>query len=281
MVRFQLIQGRLGLDAPRHRKGSQQRDEHGEYENITVTAERGIPSLHYVYKSNEQQVSLSVHQAHSLRIESWLIDSDERSVLKQPLYGPIAFSIRRGELDDQHEGPTLIHVRHSDPVSFDRHYGLLIERMLHGQSLQQISSNTEGIVLSRLCSESMPALEAVREQVDKLRSPRRGIRASAERQLLSWGTPVVAALNSISQQDLDSEQQARIHAIIKRLRPRVEDTPASLAKLLAGDREYWNSIASRLDPDQFVLANRHLKQLGVEPIEIQGGPVERIAAARD
>jgi hypothetical protein len=281
MVRFQLIQGRLGLDAPRHRKGSQQRDENGEYENITVTAERGIPSLHYVYKSAEQQLTLSVHQARSLRIESWLINADERSVLTQPVLSPIKFSIRRGDLDDQYEGATLIHIRHSDAVGFDRHYGLLIERMLHGKSLQQISHNTEGIVLSRLGNAAAPNLDLVREQVDRLRSPRRATRTSAERQLLSWGTPVVSALHSIPRQDLDAEQRARIHAITQRLRPRVDDTPASLAKLLSGDRAYWNGIASRLDRDQFVMANRHLERLGVEPIEVQSKPVERIAAARD
>lgn len=281
MVRFQLIQGRLGLDAPRHRKGSQQRDQNGEYENITVTAERGIPSLHYVYKTNDQQVTLSVHRAHSLRIESRLIDTDERSVLAQRLDGPIEFSIQRGDLDDRYEGATLIHVRHADPNSFDRHYGLLIQRMLHGKSLQQISHETEGIVLNRLHVQDAPNRDLVREQVDRLRSPRRATRSAAERQLLNWGTPVVAALHSIPTRELDAEQQARIRAITHRLRPRVEDTPASLAKLFAGDRTYWNAIAARLDGNQLVLVNRHLEQLGAGPIATQNKPEERIAAAGD
>jgi hypothetical protein len=210
-----------------------------------------------------------------------LIDTDERSVLAQRLDGPIEFSIQRGDLDDRYEGATLIHVRHADPNSFDRHYGLLIQRMLHGKSLQQISHETEGIVLNRLHVQDAPNRALVREQVDRLRSPRRATRSAAERQLLNWGTPVVAALHSIPTRELDAEQQARIRAITHRLRPRVEDTPASLAKLFAGDRTYWNAIAARLDGNQLVLVNRHLEQLGAGPIATQNKPEERIAAAGD
>ncbi len=281
MVRFQLIQGRLGLDPPRHRKGSQQREQNGRYEHLTVTAERGIPSLHYVCKSADQHLTLSVHQAKSIRIESWLTDSDERSVLTQPAHGPITLTIQRGDLNDRYQGPTLIHLRYLDQVDFDRHHGLLIQRMLRGKSLESISRATERITLEQLGNSIAPRLELVREQVEMLRSPRRAARVSAERQLLAWGTPIVSALRTIPKQDLDSEQLARISAIAQRLRPRVEDTPASLAKFLASDRDYWIAIAANLDRNQFQLVGQHLDQLGAEPISLQTKPAERIAAAGD
>ncbi|NNE00493.1 MAG: hypothetical protein HKN47_24520, partial [Pirellulaceae bacterium] len=67
VVRFQLIQGRLALDSPRHRKGSQSRDQEGVYESITVTASRGIPSMHYVYQTPQQHLTLSVENARHIR----------------------------------------------------------------------------------------------------------------------------------------------------------------------------------------------------------------------
>lgn len=59
MVRFQLIQGRLCLNCPQHRKGTQSRDELGISESITVTSERGLPSLHYVLQTTEQHPRLT------------------------------------------------------------------------------------------------------------------------------------------------------------------------------------------------------------------------------
>jgi hypothetical protein len=281
MVRFQMIQGRLCLDVPRHRKGSQQREIDGQCENITVTAQRGIPSLHYVYKSNHQQVTLSVDQARSIRVESWLVESDERSVLTQPDIGPVVLLIRRGDLHDRYEGASLLHVRHLDVAGFDRHFGLLTQRMMRGESLHEISDATQQLVFKQIGTTSAPTLQAVQEQVENLRSKKRANRVSAERQLLSWGTPIIPALRWIDQRDLDAQQKAKVQSIAKRLRPRATDTPASLARLMAGDRTYWTAISSRLDRDQVRLVSQHLERLGVKPIEFQTEPVERIAAAND
>ncbi len=281
VVRFQLIQGRLCLDPPRHRKGSQQRDENGVYENITVTAERGIPSLHYVYQSGHQHLTMSVHQARSMRIESWLVDADERSVLVQPDVGQIKFSIRRGDLHDNHTGATLIHVRHADHLAFDRHYGLLIQGMLRGESLQMLSDLAEQLAVQQINRGPTPTLKSIEMEVEQLRAPRRAARVAAERRLLAWGTPVVSTLMALPAADLDPEQRARLQSITQQLRPRVGDTPASLAKLLVNDRTYWTAVARRLDADQIQLANRHLKSFGVDPLIIQGEPITRIAAANE
>lgn len=281
VVLFQLIQGRLGLDPPRHRKGSQRHEENGLYENITVTALRGIPSLHYLYRSEQQQITVSVQQARSIRIESWLTDCDERSVLVQPKYGEVTFSIRRGDLHDHHSGATLIHLRHTDSESFDRHYGLLIERMLRGESLQVLCDLAGQLAIDQIDNDSTPTLELIEAQVEQLRSSRRSVRVSGERQLLSWGTPIVPALIVLSAGDLDTEQSARLRSIADRLRPRVGDTPSSLAKLLVNDRTYWAVVADRLGREQFQLANRHLERFGADPLLNRTEPTERIAVAND
>ena len=82
-VRFQLIQGRLQLDSPRHRKGAQQQREGKVYESITVTASLGKPSLHYVLQTPRQDLTLSVQQASRVRIESLLHRTGERAILDQ------------------------------------------------------------------------------------------------------------------------------------------------------------------------------------------------------
>ncbi len=279
VVRFQLIQGRLCLDAPRHRKGSQNRDEKGVYESITVTAERGIPSLHYVCQTPEHQLTLSVQKANSVRIESWLPKTSERSVLIQPEIGSITWTHSHGDLNQQYEGSTLLHIRHADPTNFDLHCGLLIQRLLRGQSLLSLSDATKTEMLNQIAGTRLPDVVAIQECVDQLRSRRRSQRMAAERQLLAWGTPIIPAIHQLSEDDLDAEQAQRLRCILNRLRPRVDDSPSTLAKLLVNDQTYWSGIASSLSGNQLSLANDHLERFGVEPIAVSTTPEARIAAS--
>lgn len=281
VVRFQLIQGRLCLDAPRHRKGCQNREEDGVYESITVTAERGIPSLHYVCQTADHHLTLSVQNADAARIESWFPKTGERSVLEQPGLGVIAWAQSRGDLNQLYQGATLLHVRHADPVSFDLHYGLLVQRLLRGQSLELLSEATQRAMLDQAAHASFPDVTSIHACVDQLRSKHRWSRIAAERQLLAWGTPIIPAIGRLNAGDLDAEQATRLRLILRRLQPPIDDTPATLAKLLVNDQAYWASIAGGLDHDQLQLANHHLARFGVEPIGVPAAPEQRIATACD
>jgi len=153
--------------------------------------------------------------------------------------------------------------------------------MLRGESLQNLCDLARKSAIEQIDNESTPTLKSVQTQVEQLRSSRRSVRVLAERQLLCWGTPIVPALIDLASGDLDAEQQARLQAITVRLRPRVGDTPSSLAKLLVNDRSYWNAVAGGLGREEFQLANRHLERLGVDPLSDQSEPIERIAVAND
>ncbi len=281
VVRFQLVQGRLCLDCPRHRKGSQNCEEEGIYESITVTAERGIPSLHYVCQSAEHHLTLSVQRANAMRIESWFPLTGERSVLDQPEFGKVTWVHTRGELKDEYEGTNLLHLRHADCVTFDQHFGFLIERLLRGKSLRSLSRATELEMLKKIESASTLDSERIQRCVDQLRSGRRAKRIEAERQLLAWGTPIIPTLHHMMDGDVDAEQRERMRVIMKRLRPLTDDTPATLAKLFINDRSYWARIATGLQGDQLQLANHHLQGFGFQPIELGNEPVNRIATSSE
>ncbi len=100
----------------------------------------------------------------------------------------------------------------------------------------------------------------------------------ADRRLLSWGTPIVPMLRKSLKGDLDPEQRDRLKAILRRLRPYEDDTPATLAMLFINDEVYWNQIAVNLDATQIQVANNHLVQYGASPINLDQAPDERIAA---
>ncbi len=277
VVRFQLVQGRLCLDCPRHRKGSQSCDENGVFESITVTAERGIPSLHYVCQSDRHQLTLSVQEAKAMRIESWFPQSGERAVLNQPAVGQLTWHHTREDHTDQYQGTNLLHLRHANPDAFDHHFGWLIQRLLRGESLRTISESTQQIMLEELPLDSPINQDEVRQCVEQLRASRRATRIDAERQLLAWGTLIVPSLRNMLEGDLDTEQRERSRHLNTRLRPMIPDTPATLAKLLVNDHAYWYRIAGGLTDEQLRLANRHLTQFCAQPIELTSQPVYRIA----
>jgi hypothetical protein len=281
VVRFQLIQGRLCLDAPRHRKGCQNRDQEGIYESITVTAQRGIPSMHYVCKTPTHHLTLSVQRAESVRIESWFPKLAERAVLEQPALGPITWTHHRGDLSDEYTGATMLHIRGADATSFDSHYGPLIERLLRGHSLQALTIATHRALLKQLDTASLPDRVSIQDCVHALRSTRRARRIAAQRQLLAWGTPIIPAIHGLRPEDLDSEQLSRLTHVLKLLRPRVDDTPSTLAKLLINDRVYWESISAALSRDQLAIANRHLVRFDSQPLVPQSEPEQRIARATE
>lgn len=276
VVKFQLVQGRFCLDAPRHRKGSQNRDANGVYESITVTAERGIPSLHYVCQTPQHHLTLSVQQARDVRIESWFPALSERAVLEQPEHGPICWTHSRGDLADEYHGATLLHIRHADADNFDLHFGLLAERLLRGKSLRCLSETTKSEMLSQL-GEATPEVDQVIECVNQLGSRSRARRVAAERQLLTWGTRIIPTLSRLESSDLDQEQQNRIRSILRRLRLPVNDTPATLATMLLCDRTYWEAIAGDLTKENLHLTNQHLKRTGLAVIEVTDQPEHRVA----
>ncbi len=280
-VRFQLIQGRLLLDPPRHRQGSQSREEPGIYESITVTARRGLPSLHYICQSEYQHLTLSVQDASTLRIESLLKATGERALLIQPAFGPIEWQSSRGELSQKLTATTLLHLRHQDSVGFDEHLEPMIRRALRGRSLAELAHSTQQQMVRHTDSEhALPnrtSIKQVTSLIADLASPHRSLRVQAERELLVMGTVILPIVQSMNPIDFDVEQRHRIRRIIHQLRPISDDTPATLALMLVNDRQYWEGLSHMLPPEQLANVNSHLTLIGLASITLPDRPAAQIA----
>lgn len=148
---------------------------------------------------------------------------------------------------DHRHGATLLHLRECDPDNFDLHFGPLIACLLPGRSLSLLIDETHLARVEQARRGGTPALTEIKGMVESLTAPTVVQRSHAHRQLLEWETPVIPVLLSISNDDLNAEQRARIRDIRNRLRPCVDDTPASLAKLFVNDESYWEVTAHRLD----------------------------------
>lgn len=268
MVRFQLIQGRLCLNCPQHRKGTRSRDESGISESIMVTSEQGVPSLHYVLQTSEQQLTLNVQHAGNVRLESRFLKSGQRAIVEQPDFGMIRWSLWDNEQTETRNGATLLHLREQEPEVFDRHFGPLITCLLRGRSLDLLTAETSLAMVKQVSRGGTPSATDIKIMVESLSAPTFVQRSCAHRQLLKWGTPVIPVLQTSWNDELNAEQKVRIRDIRNRLRAFVDDTPASLAKLLVNDRSYWEVTAHRFSEVQIILANRHLVLFGASPLSV-------------
>ncbi len=278
LVRFQFIQGRLCLNCPQHRKGTQSRDEPGLHESIAVTSEQGIPSLHYVFQTAEQHLTLNVQHAGKVRLESQCLQTGERVILEQPAIGMVRCFRTGSRWSDQFEGSTLLHVRQQDPDGFDQHFGPLISCLLRGRSLSAITRETSLAMLAQARRGGTPTCVQIESMIDLLSAPTVAQRSHAHRQLLKWGTPVIPVLQALTSDELDAEQRARLGDIRFRLWSCLDDTPASLAKLLVNDKSYWEVIVHQLNEEQVRLADRHLVHFGVSPLAPVTTAEHRVAA---
>ena len=281
VARFQLIQGRLCLDAPRHRKGAQHQETNGVFESITITAQRGIPSVHYIHRCERHEILLSVRDATAVRIESTLGVGKETAVIDQPAdptpgRHQIEWTVTISDRVIRHRGGTLLHLRSSDPERFDRHYGPLLRRLLRGRTIHSLSVQTDRALLARIERLDAIDLQTVNSAIDQLAAPNVATRRKAQRRLLSMGAPILPIIFSRSTIDLDAEQNARLQAIASALRPLDDDTPETLSALLLYDADHWSKIASRLTQDQVALANAHLSRIGSKPLSVTG-VVHRVA----
>lgn len=277
MVRFQFIQGRLCLNCPQHRKGTQSRDEPGVSESITVTSEGGVPSLHYLLQTTEQQLTLNVQHAGNVRMESRFLKSTQRAIVEQPVFGMIRWSLSDSGHTETRSGATLLHLREHDPDAFDLHFGPLIACLLRGRSLIMLMDETSLAMVEQARRGGTPSVAEIKDMVESLSAPTVVQRSYAHRRLLKWGTPVIPVLHTLWNDDLNVEQRARIRDIRNSLRTFVDDTPASLAKLLVNDRSYWELTAHRFNEGQVMLANRHLEQFGVAPLRVVSTAAHRVA----
>ena len=265
VVRFLLIQGRICLDPPRHRKGAQSSRKNGVYESVSVTAKRGIPSVHYVSKTNHQNLTLIVQDAHAMRMESEFLGRDDDRqycVITQPASGPITISCTSDNQSHEWTGSTLIHVRGVHPVLFDQHFGPLMTRMLHGHSMKELSDRTRAAALAELHSPIRITESEIDRWVVGLGSDQRRQRIDAQRKLINAGTLAIPILRSRQKagpeaENLDAEQMARINRILVQLRSQSPDRPRSLAKLLVNDPSYWSILADRISIEEQQLVVSH------------------------
>ncbi|MEO1525351.1 MAG: hypothetical protein AAFX06_07935 [Planctomycetota bacterium] len=269
-ARFRLQSGRLVLDPIQYRKGTQKRERDGRSETIVLSSAQGVPSLHYTSEDDYQRVQMLAEHGKSLRIESTILATGEVGVYTQVVGEPIVFRTQRGnaQLNGEVQGKTLLHIVGQDEAGFQVHLESLLTRMLRGRSVLAITLQTHQYLsknLTKLPAISINELESI---IEELRHPEITHRRDASRKLAELGSLASPFLvSALRRDDLDSEQRARIEHVVRRSDRYDEDTVTSLAFLLSTDRHHWSIIAKRLDQQDWLAANHHIRRCGLPDLK--------------
>lgn len=271
-VHFQLVLGRLELDPPRHRKVSKAEERFKPTplkESFTVTAARGIPSLHYTRRTPTWEVILDVVDANRVQVLSELLETHEHLSLTQPAHGPLKIRLRSAGTEETFSSPSWLHLQSTHPELFDRHLTPLLACLLPDVSLQRLRDKTT-VHLLRLAGDAIPpGNDRLVDLIEQLDSSSRRDRQEAYAKLLAYGVSIIPFLDGLPKRELQQEQRLRIDALRRQLRPQQPDNAARVAQWLVTDREYWNAIAADLSREQKIVANRHLQQIhgeGLKPV---------------
>ncbi|MCO8122270.1 hypothetical protein NHH03_11010 [Stieleria sp. TO1_6] len=272
LIRFRLMSGRLEVDPMRYRKGTQEYSDGQFSETMTVASAAGIPSVHYTFRDDYQQIQLIAEHGKGLRIESRIHATGERAVLEQVEDGLVHWSTQRdpavtSELDTHLSGPTLLHVIGQDQSGFQIHVEELSTRMLRGRSLIALTGRTETYLRTHVKRLAVVSADDVNQLIDQLKSPKIARRRAAVIKLCSLGSVALPHLSAaLVHGDLDPEQTTRIKSILSRCPRMDEDTVTSLAYLLSTDRQHWQILSQRMDQSEWIAANAHIRKCGLDDL---------------
>ncbi len=272
MIRFRLLSGRLQLDPMQYRKGSREHHCDRYQESMTVSAMQGIPCLVYTFRDHYQKIRVVGEHGQQLIIESTLLATGETAQLTQNSKGRLQWQTRRRpgtptDLDTTIQGDTLLHIAAQDRSGFEIHLAPITTRMLRGRSLIDIIDQTHQHLRDQTATLAVVPGTRLDRLIDGLASKKCSVRRDSFGQLAGMGTLAIAKLRSVVERDqLDPQQKVLVQQLIRR-QPRLDDdTPESLAMLLAGDRLHWQNLSNQLSQSEWLAANDHVQRCGLQPL---------------
>ncbi|MEM6689938.1 MAG: hypothetical protein AAF664_10960 [Planctomycetota bacterium] len=242
-ARFLLTGGRIVLDPPRHRKGSQVVKQPNLYESITIDSHAGMPSVHYVYRSQSRSLILTAMAPGSLRIESRLENEKDFVYLEQVPGCDVRMHHQSNNQTNECTGATLMHLCASNGVIVKKHFEALFSRMLRIDSFDEFSQT----VLKR-CREEANQIDrnefATAALIDQLGSRKHAERHQATRELIALGLPAISDIERAIRTTRETETRSRLTMIKERITRQKVDTVGTLVARLTHDQGFMQIAMS-------------------------------------
>ncbi len=254
---FLMVLGRLRLDEARYNKLRREEAIEGSEagtEYVSVTADRGIPSLHYLRQTTRERLSVDVAHARQVTIESTLLGATEPQAtmrLFQPRVGMVEWSIAAANAKvETYRAPSLWHLYTMQPKLFETWICPILKHLFPAsQQPLELDQIDEQLVTSVLREDVRPLQwDEVATLVAKLGATKRCDRMAAQTELIRYGVRVLPLLAMIDEASLDAEQRSSLTRIREHLEPRGHDSLDLVSCWLAHDYHFCEQSAQRWQP---------------------------------
>ena len=250
------------------------------HERISFNSNGATGSVAYSYQRTKTIVDdkkdvvldLAIEFSSEGRFVLRYVDKDEPQnyfELLQTPGQPVRLSLPPFEKPRVLQAPTLWHllIVHADDCRKS------VLPRLEGLRPEWHIAATAGAVEDELVRLAGSAQKPDRQQwaawVEQLGDPLCARRERADRKLRDAGPAVLGYLNQMKMDRLDAEQQSRIRRIVRVLSAQQgEDTPESVASILAGDPNVWLALLSRDDEAMRRAAVQQLELILNAPVKI-------------
>jgi hypothetical protein len=162
--------------------------------------------------------------------------------------------------------PGFWHLMLAEPDTCRKHLVPLLELVRPDWRLESKARQLEEALFAVARSGKLPDAARLRQLVRRLRHPKFERRQEADRHLREMGQSVLAFLERLDEQTLDTEQRTRIRRIRQSLTVTDGDTPVRVASWLADNSHVWLALLDRADADKRSTAANHLELICGQPL---------------
>lgn len=259
-VQFEIVLGKISpgvCTSTKCRTRSFTNEKTGVKETFRVSPIQSRTAFEYDRTDGSKKLAISYHPDSGLEIDS--SHGDIQVHLVQNLQGRVSVSVEPGGFEAEATGIWRLAMKH--PEMFRQYIEPPLQYLRGDWRLTAFVARTQQQLPTVAAQGSAVSEDVVLRLVQQLRADAFSERNKAHKALIAIGSAALPILNSIEDYDLCSEQAKRLQAIRQQLKPRCNDTPGRVARMLRGDRTVWLAMLNHDDRHIRATAADHLTML--------------------
>lgn len=270
-VQFEVVSGKFVPTSKYSGRSMSSSSRSGKHtERLSVSTSGGGVAMEYSLTEALGSLAIKASQDGTLSIRAEPKNPADFTPVQfhqNPAEG-LTLTIGAGDLERSYRAGSLWELLLVEPEESQRHLLPWLKQLQEDWDPHATLRGVEGALFALVRSEPADQRAKWQKLVEAMASEEFGDRDVADRRLRQAGPAVLPFLYSLDVDELDAEQRFRIRRIIKSLSgDEGVDSPAEVARALAGEPRVWLSLLESEELERRQLAARQLEELLGREIE--------------
>ena len=276
-VKFGVVLGRLRVlnsHVGQMLTAQQEDPQLGIRESLSISEGSDEAVVHYELAAPELRLVVHFSGPDVVRIEKTpqSAGGGESVRFSQSARGEIEMIVGQGQQARRYRANSFWHLMLEHRDVCQTHLLPILESLRVGWQLDETADDIRDTLFRLAGSQRLPETDRWAALVKQLSRGTFQERQAAERELRQSGQAMVAYLDQLNPDRLDTEQRQRIRRIVAGLVSRTDDTPQRVALWLNSDQDLWLALMSQGDPSTRQLAAEHLARMRGQTVQTAALP---------